>query len=82
MATRYVVKGDEMLGYITEGLFPGLMHVLADKSGQRQDCSWCSTFSENEIRDATPADFEFFRVDAKGYFPPEVLNTNPLWGTF
>lgn len=81
--TRYVVKGEHTLGYIKKG-FDGFIGVLASKPqlGGTDSTRGYVSYAKDEIRDATPADFEFFRVDPKGCFPPEQLHSNPLWGTF
>ena len=62
MKVRYVVKNDLTLGYVQSAAASGSMGVLACKIGGHDPKNGPVHCSANDVRDATAADFDRFRV--------------------
>ena len=62
MGARYVVKDELTLGYLQPGTARGAMGVLASKIGGHDPKNGPVFFAATDLRDATAADFENFRV--------------------
>lgn len=69
MATRYVVKDEHTLGYIYDEQphLLGVLHGSVIRGGHDWRNGPVAISSDENLRKATQADFDFYRVCSKGY---------------